>query len=80
MENFEIVQSFESPDSLDEHFPNDFLLQKSATLLVFTNFLKHVTVVRILHHNTIHILDWLERQRMIYQREEEGSSKKAYLY
>ena len=53
MENLDVMEGLEASDYLYEYFPYIFLLNILLVLLVHSNFLEQVAVVRILHHNAI---------------------------
>ena len=53
MKNFELVQSFESCNCLDEYTPYLVLLEKFLLFFMLDNLLVEVTVIRKLHHYAI---------------------------
>lgn len=53
MENLDVMEGLEASDNLYEYFPYLFLLNILLALLMGSDFLEKITVVRILHHNAI---------------------------
>ena len=47
------MQSFETPDYLDEDIPNLLFLDISFSFLIVTYFLEDITIVRIFHYQAI---------------------------
>lgn len=60
MKDFQVMKRFKSSNSLDKDFPDDFLLEEVSCLLILANFLEHIPIVSIFHHDTIH---WLRDNR-----------------
>ena len=53
MKNLSIMQSFESPDDLNENVPYFFFLNIGFPLLIAAYFLEHISVISILHYKTM---------------------------
>jgi hypothetical protein len=53
MKDQDFMQAAESTHHLNEDFPYVVLLEQSVILLVITYLLKEITIVRILHDDTI---------------------------
>jgi hypothetical protein len=52
MEDLKVMESLESSNGLNQDFPDDLLLHERPCLLVLADLLEHISIVRILHHNT----------------------------
>jgi hypothetical protein len=53
VKNENLMQALETPDHLNEHLPDVVLFEQSIILLMITYLLKEITIVRILHDDTI---------------------------
>lgn len=51
------MQGFKPTDSLYQDFPDVLLLHECARILVFTYFLEHVSIIRIVHHDTTSLIN-----------------------
>ena len=70
------MEGLEATNYLNDNFPYVFLFHKLFVVLALANPLKHVTIVRVLHHNAKTAL----LRQSTYHNDEEFSSKKASLY
>jgi hypothetical protein len=75
MKDLQIVQGFQTSHCLNENLPDDFLLEQTSLLLILTDFLKYITIISIFHDDAKEVKGCIN-----YQRELDGSSKKACLY
>ena len=55
MQNFALVKHLKPSDNLDENVPDFLFLDIGFSFLVVTNLLKHVSIVRVLHHKAIRV-------------------------
>jgi hypothetical protein len=53
MENLDVMEGLEASDNLYEYLPYLFLLNILLALLMSSDFLEKIAVIRILHHNAI---------------------------
>ena len=53
MKDEDFMKTAEAADHLNEDFPDIVLLEQCVVLLMLTYLLKEITIVRILHDNTI---------------------------
>ena len=53
MKDQDFMQAAEATHHLNKHFPYVVLLEQGVVLLVITYLLKEISIVRILHDNTI---------------------------
>lgn len=52
VEYLNVMQRFEASDHLNEYFPDIVFLYVLLVLLMISNFLEKITVIRIFHHYT----------------------------
>jgi hypothetical protein len=53
MQNFAVMESFEASHYLNEYVPNLLLLDVGFSFLVTANLLEDITIVSVLHDQTI---------------------------
>ena len=77
MENVYVVKWFETFYNLDEDAPDVILSEVCLLLLMLSNFLEEISIVRILHHNANMNVRYTLGSIQTYHKDEEGSSMKA---
>ena len=77
MENVYVVKWFETFYYLDEDAPDVVLSEVCLLLLMLSNFLEEISIVRIFHHNANMNVRYTLGSIQTYHKDEEGSSMKA---
>ena len=77
MKNVNVVKWFETFYYLDEDTPDVILSEVCLFLLMLSNFLEEISIVRILHHNANMNVRYTLGSIQTYHKDEEGSSMKA---